>query len=45
MCLQNYLNKKTLDKGTELKFPQLEIALINFIEFNHKFFNPIRLGL
>ena len=35
------LNKKTLHKGTELKYPQLELALINFIEFNSKLFNPI----
>ena len=40
VSLEN-LKKKTLHKGTELKYPQLELALINFIEFNRKLFNPI----
>ena len=35
------LVKKTLHKGKQLKYPALEIALINFIEFNRKLFNPI----
>ena len=35
------LVKKTLRKGKQLKYPALETALINCIEFNRKLFNPI----
>ena len=35
------LAKKTFHKGKQLNYPALETALINFIEFNMKLFNPI----
>lgn len=39
--LSNNVLKKTLHKGTQLKYLDLELALINFIEFNRKLFNLI----
>ena len=35
------LNNKTLQKGKSILYPDIEINLINFIEFNRKLFNSI----
>ena len=35
------LNKKTLNNGKDILYPDVEIKLINFIEFNCKCLNPI----
>ena len=35
------LKKTNLHKGGSLLYPDIEIQLINFIEFNRKMFNPI----
>ena len=37
----NKLNKKTLNTGKSILYPEVEINLINFIEFNRKCLNPI----
>ena len=37
----NMLNKKTLNKGKDILYPDVEAQLVNFIEFNRKFFNPV----
>ena len=35
------LNKKTLNKGKDILYPEVEVQLVNFIEFNLKYFNPV----
>ena len=35
------LNKKTLNKGKDILYPEVEAQLVNFIEFNRKCFNPV----
>ena len=37
----SHLNKKTIHKGPKILYPELEIKIIQFIEFNRKLFNPI----
>ena len=36
----NMLNKKTFNTGKDILYPDIEIKLINFIEFNCKCLNP-----
>lgn len=37
----NTLNKKTLNKGKNILYPEVEAQLVNFIEFNCKCFNLV----
>ena len=37
----NMLNKKTLNTGKDILYPDVEIKLINCIEFNRMCLNPI----
>ena len=37
----NMLNKKTLNKGKDILYTEVEVQLVNFIEFNLKCFNPV----